>query len=336
MNILLCSVGRRPYLVRWFREALEHNGIAGNVIAADADPFSPARAFADEFISAPIASSDDYIPWLEETLSNKSIGLAISINDFELSKWAVLPREPRFAQLVRLEPNCQKLVEDKLLMSEKLMEFGVPSPKTWSGMDLDAVKGTASKYVTKGRFGSGSRGLRFADSKSLVDAVHSATNEVTDPFGVLAHDQTVYAPEDLLVIQEKITGTEYGLDVVCDLDQRYSGVLARKKIAMRGGETDKAVSVAAEKFDEVAKKIALAIPHQGLIDVDVIVDKDGKVNVIDVNPRFGGGYPFSHLAGARVPSLYVAWAAGLQAQENWINYSLGITSSKYVEAVKVQ
>ena len=50
MNILLSSVGRRPYLVRWFRDALAENGVEGRVIAADVDPFAPSRPFADAWL----------------------------------------------------------------------------------------------------------------------------------------------------------------------------------------------------------------------------------------------------------------------------------------------
>ena len=49
MNILLSSVGRRPYLVRWFQEALEANNLEGEVIAADYDVNAPSQGFADRF-----------------------------------------------------------------------------------------------------------------------------------------------------------------------------------------------------------------------------------------------------------------------------------------------
>ena len=108
-NILLSSVGRRPYLVRGFREALAATGVDGVVIAADLDPLSPARAFADDFVQAPALTDDAYPDWLASLLADRGIGLAVSINDFELSEWAHLPETPEWSALVRLSAASQQL-----------------------------------------------------------------------------------------------------------------------------------------------------------------------------------------------------------------------------------
>jgi len=80
-------------------------------------------------------------------------------------------------------------------------------------------------------------------------------------------------------------------------NQEYIGYTAKRKLAMRAGETDKAVSVDPTPFDEVIKKIATALPHRGNLDCDFL-ESDGRLYLLELNPRFGGGYPFTHLAGA--------------------------------------
>ena len=338
MNILLSSVGRRPYLVRWFCEALEANGVAGSVIAADLDPRSPARAFADEFVEAPRVTDPCYQQWLGSFLTDYDVRLAVSINDFELSTWAQLPDLPEWDPLVRLTAESQHMVEDKYAMSMSFTERGVNVPRTWLGGSASRVVAEAEpgqEFVVKGRFGSASQGLRFADAVDLNCAVAEATHEVTDRQGRPARTQRDIDPRELVIIQERIDGPEYGLDVVCDLHRDYAGVLARRKITMRAGETDRAESVAPGGLAGVARRIAEAVPHAGTIDVDVMVAADDTPYVIDVNPRFGGGYPFSHLAGARIPEAYVAWAAGLPVAQEWLQPETGVVSGKYVEAVRI-
>ena len=75
---------------------------------------------------------------------------------------------------------------------------------------------------------------------------------------------------------------------------------------MRSGETDKAVSVIDVEFSKIAKMIGDATKHLGNMDCDFFVTNN-KVYFLEMNPRFGGGYPFSHEAGIDTPSIYLAW-----------------------------
>lgn len=336
MNILLSSVGRRPYLVRWFQDALKANNLEGKVIAADYDTHAPSRQFADQFIQAPAVTDPAYKTWLASTIKDENIDLAVSINDFELSEWAQLDQSAEWAPLVRIDADVQARIEDKFVMTERFFMAGIPTPQTWLGSAPPQDLADTQRLVTKGRFGSASRGLQFTDQAGITDAIDIATNEVTDRKGQAAHQQSEIAPAELVLVQEMIDGTEYGLDVVCDLNGAYAGVLVRRKIAMRGGETDRAESVAPADFEDIARSIAEVVPHPGSIDVDVIVNADGTPYVIDVNPRFGGGYPLSHLAGARLPNAYVAWSAGKSASDEWLEYEAGAVVGKYVEAVRVK
>lgn len=335
MNILLSSVGRRPYLIRWFQEALRANGLTGRVVAADLDPLAPGQAFADDFVRAPRVDDPTYRDWLQQVLEQHAIQLAVSINDFELSEWALLPSGAPWDALVRLSPQTQHLAEDKYAMGQALDAAGVRTPWTWLGDAPPQDVAPDRRFVTKGRFGSASRGLQFTDAAGLEEAIALATGEVTTRQGVPALAQDEVDPTALVIIQERIDGTEYGVDAISDLTGAYAGTLARRKIAMRSGETDRAETVPAEPFTETAAKIATALGHRGLIDLDIMVDAAGDGFVIDVNPRFGGGYPFSHLAGAHVPSAYVAWAAGRPLNPEWLESAPGTRGSKYVEAVRI-
>lgn len=336
MNILLCSVGRRPYLVDWFKEALELNGVEGQVIAADLDPFSPAGTVADRFIEAPAVTDTEYQHWLSTVLDQHQVELAISINDFELSIWSGLPLTDSWKALIRLDADTQNLVEDKFIMSAHLRALGVPTPDTWLGTSAEELANDQERaFITKGRFGSASRGLRFPASSELVQVIDEVTAEVTDRTGVTAIYQQDYEPAELVLVQSRVDGAEYGLDVVNDLEGRFSGVIARRKLSMRAGETDRAESVDGSEFLSLARTLAEAVPHRGIMDVDVIVTREGEPYVIDVNPRFGGGYPLSHVAGANVPSAYIAWANHLVPSDSWDQVECGRVAAKYVAAMRI-
>ncbi|MGO1544569.1 MAG: ATP-grasp domain-containing protein [Gulosibacter sp.] len=341
LNILIASGGRRTYLVRWFQEALVRNGVSGRVVLADMDPFAPARAIADEFVRAPAVRDANYRTWLARTLRDHSITLAVSVNDFELSCWAQLPREDSdFDPLVRLAANVHRVVEDKLMTAALLEDNDVLSPVTL--LAKDAMKLSARELawlfstediVVKGRYGSGSRGLQCATVEELRWAVAKARNDVTDRDGATPEDPEI--ADELIVVQPRIHGQEFGVDVISDFDGGHVATLPRKKLAMRFGETDRAETQDTTQFALLGEQVSRALDHRGLIDLDLMRDEQGNQWVIDVNPRFGGGYPFSHAAGAHVPAAYVAWALGRGHEAEWVESVAGIVASKYIEVMPV-
>ena len=102
---------------------------------------------------------------------------------------------------------------------------------------------------------------------------------------------------DQEMLQKFVFGQEVGIDILNDFSGKYVHCCAKSKISMRDGETDKARIVNNKKYVTLSKKISKIFKHIGPLDVDLIEDKKGNIFFIDFNPRFGGGYPFSHLAG---------------------------------------
>ena len=104
-----------------------------------------------------------------------------------------------------------------------------------------------------------------------------------------------------VLFQEKLSGQEYGLDVIHDLNKKHRLTVVRKKIAMRSGETDCAAVVKDPVAEELGMRLGMALGHIGNLDMDVFVTEDGKPYVLELNARFGGGYPLSHFSGVNLP-----------------------------------
>lgn len=339
--ILLSSAGRRNYLVQWFRDALGRVGVDGSVIVADADPHAPARAAADVACSLPPIAHPGYAAALRNLCKEHGVSVAVSLNDFELSTWAGLRHGGFMAEgcpLICLPEARQRDAEDKIALASAFEEAGIRTPRTVTGADIlhgstDPAE-VGSRLVIKNRFGSGSSGLSFTTPDQVSKGIEHALATARDPRGHRPPDSRSAA--EMVVVQEFIAGAEYGIDCVNDFEGDFAGVLARRKIRMRSGETDQAESVDGEPFDAVARSIAGVLQHQGLVDCDLIQDEHGTQWLIDVNPRFGGGYPFSHLAGADIPSVYVARAAGRTPEPAWLSARPGVVSSKYIGITTVR
>ena len=81
MNLLLTSVGRRSYLVKYFKEAV---GGSGKVHAANSSELNPSFQIADCSVITPLIYSDEYIPFLLEYCRKHYIDALISLLDLDL------------------------------------------------------------------------------------------------------------------------------------------------------------------------------------------------------------------------------------------------------------
>ncbi|PWH06143.1 hypothetical protein DEO23_10075 [Brachybacterium endophyticum] len=336
-TVVIGSAGRRLYLIDWFRDAFTSLGLEGRVVVTENDPSSASASYGDLARMLPRYDDPAYGPELLGMVDELRPGLFITANDYELMHLHVTTD---LAQAMRergvLVPGVsrawQRACADKLLMAQLLTRIGVPTPVTVAGGDtegIDALRRDAEELVVKHRLGSGSSGLAVVPPSQVESAVRAAARTApTSSSSITA--------EDAVIVQPKAAGVEHGVDLVGDLTSPgvLSGVLARRKLRMRAGETDKAVTVGPEPFLDPARRIAEAADLAGLIDVDMFLDGDGAVSVIDINPRFGGGYPFVHLAGADVPRYCVARAFGLDPGASWQEYETGVVSAKH-ESVRV-
>jgi carbamoyl-phosphate synthase large subunit len=134
------------------------------------------------------------------------------------------------------------------------------------------------------------------------------------------------------MIQQFVPGEEYGYDIFCDSDFKPVSVFCKRKLAMRAGETDKAVSVNEKKLVGLGVKIAQAFPVFGPADADVKTGKNGPM-LLEINPRFGGGYPCSHLCGADFPAKLVAICKGQKLISNIGDYPAGVYMFKQDEII---
>lgn len=136
--------------------------------------------------------------------------------------------------------------------------------------------------------------------------------------------------EHCVLIQEKLKGREMGMDVFNDLDGRFQGAAVKEKKAMRSGETDEAVTVDESALWELGRRLGEKIGHRGNLDVDVF-DCEGRFYVLEMNARFGGGYPFSHCGGADLPLALVLWALGRPVPGDILRVKPGVRAWKDIQ-----
>ena len=135
------------------------------------------------------------------------------------------------------------------------------------------------------------------------------------------------------MIQEFLDGQEIGADVYIDMNShRVVSIFTKKKILMRAGETDKAVSFQDEKLFALIKQFAEEAGYTGQIDIDLF-QVDGEYFISEVNPRFGGGYPHAYECGCNHMELILNNLEGKTNDGRIGQYEEGIYMMKYNEVM---
>jgi carbamoyl-phosphate synthase large subunit len=105
---------------------------------------------------------------------------------------------------------------------------------------------------------------------------------------------------------------------------------------MRGGNTDRAVTVNNERLAALGRILGERLGHIGCLDCDVFVFPDSAPVVVDMNPRLGGGLPFSHMAGANLAAALVAWRRGESPSSTVLAPRANVQVSKFEDFAVVE
>ncbi|MGX1930523.1 ATP-grasp domain-containing protein [Flagellimonas sp. 2504JD4-2] len=334
-NILFTCAGRRNYLINYFKEAL---GSHGNIVAADMQLSAPALVDADVALKVPGIYDTTYITTLKKIIQEENIAAVISLNDLELPILSAhkAELEDLGAKVIISDPEVIATAFDKWRTFNFFIEIGIKTPKTYLTLNdaIEAVQKSEVDYplIVKPRWGSASISIDIAENEQELRLAYELQNiKVRKSILSNASSEDI---EQSVLIQEKVNGEEYGIDILNDFDGNHYGSFVRKKLAMRSGETDKAMSVIDQKFSDIARVIAEKTRHIGNMDCDFFVDGD-DVYYLEMNPRFGGGYPFSHEAGIDTPSIYLAWLNEDSDVDKFNNFTEGLAFSKYDNLMKI-
>ncbi len=260
------------------RRSLANLGLTGPILASDVSGYAAAFHLADRGIVVPPQSDPGFVAALLQICEREGVRLVVPTHDGELPLLAAA-RE-RFAAVgatVSISaPETIAIGRDKARTHAWLTEHGFPTVRQGTVSDVLA---DASSWqwplIAKPR--AGSAGIGVVRCASVADL-----------------------PEGDVVVQELAPGAEHTVDVLVLRDGRCRVAVPRRRIEVRAGEVSKGVTVRHEPLQACARAIAEALPDAyGALNVQVFGDGD-ELRVIEVNARYGGGFPLAYEAGARL------------------------------------
>ncbi len=331
INILITSSGRRSYIIEYFKKAVQPYN--GKIHAMNSNLNSAAIWLADYQVCSPLIYSEDYESFIFNYCVENRISIIISLFDIELP---VLSRlKSKFEEFnIRVlvgDEWLTKLANDKWETYQFLKRNGFKTKDCFLTIN-DFISNSTVDFpvVVKPRWGMASLSVFYAENLNELNfyfelALKQIKNSYLKFESELDWDKSV-------IIQEKFNGDEFGLDIINDLDGNYCNTIVKKKLAMRAGETDVAITVDIPELKILGEEISKLTKHPANMDLDVFFD--GKEShILEMNPRFGGNYPFSHEAGVDLPKAIVNWHLGKRVPPEMLIEKIGFKSMKGIQMV---
>jgi carbamoyl-phosphate synthase large subunit len=320
LSVLISSAGRRVELLRGFRAALDALGVDGRVLAADRSWYSSAVHSADAHYRVPACDAPDFVPRMLELCATQGVDLVVPTIDPELPVLAGVRDD--FAAIGTTvsisSPEVVAIAADKRITHDWLATHGFPTVRQSTVAEVEGDP-TAWPFplLVKPRLGSAGHGVAV----------------VRDPV-----ELQVAARDGDVVVETLAMGAEHTVDALVDRSGRCVCAVPRQRIEVRAGEVAKAVTVRAPTLERLAVDVCDTLPGAyGAITIQAFVgERPDDIAIIELNARFGGGFPLSREAGAYYPRWLLEELIGLPSTARSDGWEPGLVMLRYDAAVFVR
>lgn len=285
-NILITSAGKRVALTKYFKEMLTRFYPEAKVFTTDMNPaMAPAGYVSDGCFKVPRVTDASYPSLLLDICEKNDVGMVIATIDTELLLLADLkaPFQEKGISIMVSDRQFVEMCRDKRNTGAFFERHGIRIPK-----EIDKYHPTFPMFA-KPYDGSLSANLHY------IKTADELTQEILDDPKLLFMeyiDKSVYK--------------EYTVDMYYGKDHHVKCIVPRERIEIRAGEINKGRTAKNEILTFLKDKLEYIEGCVGCICVQLFFHPETHDIVgIEINPRFGGGYPLSYMCGGNFPELLI-------------------------------
>lgn len=284
-NILFLSAGRRVELISAFRTEIISKKLPIKILATDLKTqLSAACQIADVHIKAPNVTDPIYPDFLFEVCTLHEIGLVIPTIDTELLLLSTIRKKflEKGIHIIISDESLIRICRDKRLSSIFFQDIGIDVPTIYP---IDKI--TFPCFV-KPYDGSCSSGVNLVQHE----------NELTK---AMLNDEK-------MIFMEFIDNSyeEYTVDAYYNQESKLKCLVPRQRIEVRGGEVNKGITKRHFLYNHLLPKLRSLPGARGCLTFQFFVNEQTEHIVsIEINPRFGGGFPLTYSAGANYPGWLI-------------------------------
>lgn len=305
-NILITSAGKRVELVNEFRETVAKLGLSCNVYTVELNPLlAPAAYVSDGCKQVPRVTAVGYIDTLFSVCREWNVGLVVPTIDTELRVLA--ENKVKLSQMgcLVLVPDMDfvSICRDKRLVEHFFEQHQVRIPKK-RDKNNPIFPMFAKPY----------------DGSLSIDTFILQSQEDLTPY-ILEHPKLMF-----MEYIDKRVYREYTVDMYYGKDNYVKSIVPRERLEIRAGEINKGITRKNNIVDFLLCRLGHVPGVVGCVCMQLFYHPNTHEIVgIEINPRFGGGYPLSYAAGANFPELAIReylLGESVEYEDNWNDNTL--------------
>lgn len=313
MNILLtsCSAGLKKYEAEYFVKKSKYKDVI-KVYGCDNNPIE--NSVYEKIFKVPMGDSKDYINRLYDIVNQYSIEFIIPSSDEEA---LTLSKNKKNLEEIKCVPLCSnyevlELINDKAKTYDicKSNKIPIADFKLVKNMDelistINYFKDNYRNFVLKPNDDRGSRGIYVVSkdrkkTEKIGRELHISFDEFHKNIGLYFKNFKDY------IVMEMLFTPCHDVDVLCN-DGELVEMILRKRIKSIFPNEGHEVISNSELYSEV-KKICKIFNLNYLHDLDFMPDENGKLKLIEINPRISGSTIISSVLGYKVFDNLIALA----------------------------
>lgn len=281
-NILITSAGKRVELVLEFQKELKSTFPEGKVLTVDLNPeMAPACHVSDGSFRVPRVTDKTYIKVLLQLCRANNVKIIVPTIDTELIILA--NAKERFKEIgvdvMVSDPGFIQTCRDKRLTEDYFTKVGIRIPEARDKYN-PIFPMFAKPY-----------------DGSLSTNLHVIKNATELTPEILSDPKLMF-----MELIDKSNYKEFTVDMYYERNGRLASIVPRERIEVRSGEVNKGAARKNYLVGYLKERLGYQQGVRGCICVQLFYNEtNNDVVGIEINPRFGGGYPLSYYAGANFP-----------------------------------
>lgn len=282
-NVLVSSAGRRVGLLACLRDSVTTRGSNSRVFTIDSGSTAPTTFISDDTWRVLPCTNSAFPDLVLQLCLEHHVRLLIPTIDTELPVYAAASEDFAKAGVtvcISATPTV-RICCDKIATHDWLVANGFPAVRQ---SDVRSALLDSAAWplpvIVKPYNGSASIGVQRVQTRIELEAIAHTTSG--------------------FIVQEIAAGREFTINVYVSRAGECVCALPHWRMEVRAGEVSKGLTVKDRRLMDLARSLADALPGAyGPLNIQCFVDDSGTIRIIEINARFGGGYPLAHRAGGR-------------------------------------